>query len=144
MFYLLAFISGIIITIQLTINSELTKKIGMIKATFSNFLLAVCILLVLSFFMKNSLNFDSMKNVPLFYYLGGALAISVTLASNFLIPKLPLIYNTIFVFVGQMCGGLTLDYLGGYTFGIVKILGFICVTTGILSLIYMDYKKEGE
>jgi len=92
--------------------------------------------------MKDSLNFEFMKNLPIFYYLGGILAILVTLASNFLIPKLPLIYSTIFVFVGQMCGGVTLDYFAGYTFGIVKILGFVCVSTGILSLIYLDYKKH--
>lgn len=144
MYYFLAFFSGLVITIQLITNAELTKRVGMIKATFINFLVAITILAVQVIFIKNLVNFDKINLVPNIYYLGGFLAITVTIGSNFLIPKLPLIYSTIFAFLGQMITSLAIDYFTGFKFSITKISGFLIVIIGIFSIIYIDYKEKKQ
>lgn len=141
MYYFLAFLSGIIITVQLITNARLSKTVGMIKATYINFLVAVIILGIQVTFIKNLINFDKLPFVPAIYYLGGFLAIIITIASNFLIPKLPLIYSTIFTFLGQMITSLIIDYFIGFRFSLTKISGFVLVVIGIFSIIYIDYKS---
>lgn len=141
MYYSLALLSGIIITLQLTINSELSKKIGLINSTFANFFTAF-ILLVFPFILQKNINSHILySQLPLYLYLGGSIAITVTLASNYLIPKIPLIYSTIFVFLGQMSASLLVDYISGYTFSFSKIIGISFISIGIISLICFDYKK---
>lgn len=141
MYYLLALLSGIVITMQLTINSELSKKIGLINATFINFLIAFIILFLPFIFQNNIESYATFTKLPFHLYLGGALAITVTLASNYLIPKIPLIYSTIFVFLGQMAASLLVDYMSGYNFSFNKIIGISLISFGILSLICFDFKK---
>lgn len=144
MFYIIAFFCGILINIQLLLNAELGKKVGLIQSTFINFGSALFILILGTFTLKTSLDFGHLKNVPLIFFTGGFLAIIINLASNYLIPKLPLIYSTIFTFLGQMVTSLFIDYLTGFRFSLTKLSGYGLVILGIFYIVYMDYKEGNK
>ena len=142
MFFLLAFLTGVIINIQLICNSSLAKKIGLINATFINFSIAFIFL-----FMYKAVRLDlshhyEISEVPLVFFSGGILVIIITLLANFLIPKLPLLYSTIFTFLGQITASLILDSVYGYHFPMNKLIGISFIFTGILYIIMYDYLEK--
>lgn len=144
MFYLLAFIAGALINFQLICNSSLAEKIGVINSAFINFLIAF---ISLSLYMVTrqeiytSMNFS---NIPPIFYAGGVLAIVITLLSNFLIPKLPLVQSTVLTFFGQLFTGVVIDRLFGYDFPMKKLIGISLIFTGIMYIIVYDYlEKKG-
>ncbi|WP_319370858.1 DMT family transporter [uncultured Ilyobacter sp.] len=142
MFFLLAFLTGGIINIQLICNSSLAKKIGLINSTFINFFVAFIFLFIYKAVkLDTSIHFD-ISEVPLIFFSGGLLVIIITLLANFLIPKLPLLYSTIFTFLGQIITSLILDSFYGYNFQLNKLIGISFIFTGILYIISYDYLKK--
>ncbi|WP_319205362.1 DMT family transporter [uncultured Ilyobacter sp.] len=142
MFFLLAFLTGVVINIQLICNSTLAKKIGLINATFINFFLAFIFLFIYKAIKFEPFNFSNISHVPFVFFSGGLLVIIITLLANFLIPKLPLIYSTIFTFLGQIIASLILDSIYGFQFPLGKLVGISFIFTGILYLIAYDYMEK--
>lgn len=142
MFYLIAFLCGILINVQLILNAQLGKKIGLINSTFISFAIGLMLLLGKLFFTDTVFEFDKIGTVPIIFFTGGFLAIFINVASNYLVPKLPLIYSTIFTFLGQMISGMIIDYFTGFTFSLTKISGYVLVVIGIFSIVYINYKEK--
>ncbi|WP_320046353.1 DMT family transporter [uncultured Ilyobacter sp.] len=142
MFFLLAFLTGIVINIQLICNSSLAKKIGLINATFINFFLAFVFIFIYKAVNFDLYNFSNISDIPFIFFSGGLLVIIITLLANFLIPKLPLIYSTIFTFLGQIITSLILDSIYGYQFPLSKLMGISFIFTGILYIIAYDYLEK--
>jgi|GEM_PF-1519127 len=142
MFFLVAFLTGVVINIQLVCNSSLSKKIGLINATFINFFVAFVVLFIYRAYKFDFYNFSNISDIPFVFFSGGLLVIIITLLANFLIPKLPLIYSTIFTFLGQIIASLILDSIYGYYFPISKLVGISFIFTGILYIIAYDYVEK--
>lgn len=142
MFYILAFTCGVLINFQLITNSELSKKIGLINATFINFLIATILLFIQKMFIDSVLDFTNFKEIPLIIFAGGFIGVIITVTSNYIIPKLPLIYSTIFTFFGQMLASIFIDYFMDYRFNTYKIIGLILITGGINLVVYFEYKEH--
>jgi transporter family-2 protein len=141
----MAFIAGVLINFQLICNSSLAKKIGIINSAFINFLVAFIFLSLYALTRHGIYTPINFSSIPPIFYAGGILAIVITLLSNFLIPKLPLVQCTVLTFLGQLFTGVIIDSVFGYDFSMKKLIGISLIFTGIMYIIVYDHlEKKGN
>lgn len=133
-YIILATISGCLVILSMIINSRLADKIGVFQGTFVNYSVGVLITLILALFTGTLSGFElsSLNNIPIWAFLGGFIGVMVVASSNVVIPKIPVIYTTVFIFIGQIFTGIIIDYirLGDISKG--KVIGGILIILGML------------
>ncbi|WP_243125516.1 MULTISPECIES: DMT family transporter [Clostridium] len=142
MYIFLAFIGGALVTLASIINSRLGKEIGVIQGTIINYTVGlICILLVCLFngslFKISSQGF---LDIPLWAYLGGMVGVAVVILSNIVIPKIPVIYSTLLIFIGQIVTGIIVDYIFGNPISKGKFIGCIFIILGLVYNSNIDKK----
>ena len=142
LYIILAILCGCITIISMIVNSHLAKEIGVFKGTLINYVVGLSSTIVLIIIMRNSVNIDfSSYTIPLWAFLGGLLGVIVVASSNVIIPKIPTIYTTLLIFMGQLFTGILIDY---FRVGFVskgKIIGGLLILLGIIYNSNVD-KKE--
>ncbi len=146
MFYIIiAFITGGMVILSLIINSHLSDKIGVFQGTFVNYVVGILVTLVVLLFNRNSINLTSydFSKIPFWAYLGGVIGVMVVAMSNIIIPKIPAIYSTLLIFIGQLFAGIIIDYLTGTAVSKGKIIGGFLIIIGLMYNFLVD-KNEPE
>ena len=143
LYIILAVLCGCITIVSMIINSHLAKKIGVFQGTLINYIVGLFSTILLIIIVKNSVNlsFSSFNKIPLWALLGGLLGVMVVASSNIIIPKIPTIYTTLLIFIGQLFTGILIDY---FRVGFVskgKIIGGILILLGLIYNSNVD-KKE--
>lgn len=138
----LAFISGFMVLISMIINSHLAKKIGVFQGTFINFFMGALLTTVIILFSKNSfpMNFESYVDIPLWAFFGGLIGVIIVSISNVIVPRIPTIYTTLLIFIGQLLTGLIVDYFVGSNISIGKLIGGALILMGLLFNFKVDKK----
>ena len=143
LYVILAVLCGCITILSMIVNSHLSKKIGVFQGTFINYIVGLLTTILLVAIVKNSLDlsFHSFTKIPLWAFLGGLLGVMVVASSNVIIPKIPTIYTTLLIFIGQLFTGILIDYfrLGFVSKG--KIIGGLLILLGLIYNSNID-KKE--
>ncbi len=141
---LLACIAGGMVTMSGILNAQLGKRIGIYRAALvNNFLGSITAFIILLMIYKGfSVNIHSLKEIPLWVYTGGLITVVVVVGSNFLIPKIPVIYTTILVFTGQFLTALVIDWFNKVPITFGKIVGFVFISGGLLYNIYFDKQNK--
>lgn len=144
MYIFLAFITGFFVILSLIINSRLSEKIGVFQGTLINYIVGLSVTSIL--FMGNimKMDFGKLSSVPLWGFLGGALGVAVVSLSNVVIPKIPAIYSTLLIFLGQLFTGIALDYYLGYNVSKGKILGAMLIICGLTINTLMDKTEKAQ
>ncbi|QGU94391.1 EamA-like transporter family protein [Clostridium bovifaecis] len=148
-YIILAFISGILVLLSMIVNSSIAKKVGVFQGTFINFLLGVVCAALLVFIVNRDIDIidKSFAGFPFWAYLGGFMGVIVVAISNIIIPKIPTIYSTLLIFIGQLFTGIVLDYFTGNEVSKGKIIGGILILAGMTYNSMVDRKqvevKEG-
>ena len=142
-YIILAVLCGCITIISMIINSHLAKIIGVFQGTLINYIVGLATTLSLIIIVKSSMNlsFSSFNKIPLWALLGGMIGVAVVASSNIILPKIPTIYTTLLIFIGQLFTGILIDY---FRVGFVskgKIIGGILILLGLLYNSNVD-KKE--
>lgn len=104
--------------LQGSVNSAVSKAIGLSESTFLVHLTAtitVIIILILGFGKGNFKNFS---NVPWYYYTGGIVGVLITYGVVISIPKLGAAIATTSIIVGQVLTACLIDHFG--LFGLNK------------------------
>ena len=120
-FLLIAFLAGVAMAGQGTMNSALGKAIGLSESTFVVHLtatLAMAAVLILGLGDGNWSNYDS---IPWYYYFGGLIGVGITYGVVISIAKLGAAIATTSIFPSIICQVLTaclLDHFG--IFGLEK------------------------
>lgn len=143
LYIILAVLCGCITILSMIINSHLSKKIGVFQGAFINYIVGLFSTILLLTIVKNpvDLSFSSFTGIPLWALLGGLLGVMVVSASNIVIPKIPTIYTTLLIFIGQLFTGILIDY---FRVGFVskgKIIGGLFILIGLIYNSNVD-KKE--
>lgn len=138
----ISLISGAFVIISMVINSRLGSKIGVMHSTFMNYFVGFSILLLvfLLSYKSNINNITLLNSVPIWAYLGGILGVLVVALSNVVIPKIPAIYSTLLIFIGQLYTGIIIEFFMDKTFSPWKLLGGLLITLGMIFNLYMDRK----
>ncbi|MFY9413931.1 MAG: DMT family transporter [Tepidanaerobacteraceae bacterium] len=117
-FLLIAFLAGVAMAGQGTMNSALGKAIGLSESTFVVHLtatLAMAAVLILGLGDGNWSNYDS---IPWYYYFGGLIGVGITYGVVISIAKLGAAIATTSIIVGQVLTACLLDHFG--IFGLEK------------------------
>jgi transporter family-2 protein len=143
LYIVLAVFCGCITIISMIVNSHLAKKIGVFQGTLINYIVGLFSTILLLIMVKSSVNlsFNSFTKIPFWALLGGLLGVMVVSASNIVIPKIPTIYTTLLIFIGQLFTGILIDY---FRVGFVsngKIIGGLLILLGLIYNSSVD-KKE--
>ncbi|HAG44573.1 MAG TPA: EamA-like transporter family protein, partial [Clostridium sp.] len=94
-------------------------------------------------FAKSTYNFniDNFSNIPFYAFLGGLIGVIVVSASNVVIPKIPTMYTTLLIFIGQIFTGIIIDYLELSSISKGKIIGGLLILLGMLYNSNVDKKQ---
>ena len=131
MYIFIGFITGFSILLTILILGNLVSKVGLVQTAFINYSVGALFALIISFFTDFS--FSVITKISPYLYLGALIGILVTALNGTIIRKIPAIYTTIIVFLGQISTGLLIDF---FRFGFFDLYDFIGVVVVILGLVY--------
>lgn len=139
---ILAFIAGCLVLLSMIINSHLAKRIGVFQGTLVNYIVGLLFTILVLLFRNNAINlsFNSLSKIPFWAYLGGLIGVMVVAISNIVIPKIPTIYSTLLIFIGQLFTGIIIDYFTGNLISKGKIIGGFLVIAGLTYNFNIDKK----
>lgn len=140
---LISLISGAIVIISMVINSRLALKVGVVHSTLINYFVGFSSLLLV-FLLTYKSNINSLvllKSVPTWAYLGGILGVIIVALSNIVTSKIPAIYSTLLIFIGQLYTGIVIEFFIDKVFSPWKLLGGILITLGMIFNLYIDKKQ---
>jgi len=132
-YLLLSFIGGSIIIISMTLNARLSDHIGLLEVTLINFISGFIPSIIYLCINFNNINVwkNEFLNIPFWMYLGGAVGVLVVCVSNFVMPKIPTIYTTLLIFIGQLFVGTIVDYFTNIMISKGKLIGGALIIAGL-------------
>lgn len=139
MIYLFAgVLGGVFITLSSNLNAKLVEREGLLRGSFYNYffasLVSGIIILTMGIALPETVYMD-------YRLLGGVVGVSVLMLTSYIIPKLPMMYATILIFVGQLTTGFIIDFIQGRDVTILKLLGAALILFGMLYNIAIDRKQ---
>ncbi len=139
-YIVLAIICGGLTIVSIIINANLGQKLGVFQGGFVNYVMGLSVTLIIIALLRLTGNFqmDNFTGIPFYAYLGGFVGVMVVVASNIVIPKIPAVYSTVLIFIGQIFTGLFIDYIRIGNISIGKILGGLIIIGGIMYNSYVD------
>ncbi|MCR3922212.1 MAG: DMT family transporter [Firmicutes bacterium] len=130
---LLAFIAGIAMAVQGTMNTGLGKIIGLLESTFVVHVIGTLVLLLLLFILRMGRgDLSKIPNAPWYLYLGGVISVIILYTVVASISRVGVATATTAIIVGQVGCALLLDHLG--YFGLEKIPFTWCKAGGVALL----------
>lgn len=110
----LAFVSGVLMAIQGSLNTGLSKIVGLLETTFIVHLTGtlLALLLLLAGMGKGSL--AAWQQAPWYSWLGGIIGVAIIYLVAASIPQVGVANATTAIIVGQVATAVLIDYLGGF------------------------------
>lgn len=140
---ILSFFTGILVLLTMVLNTQLAVRIGIFKGTRVNYLagLVTTCILMLIFNAEISGSLDVLASInPVYVFGGGILGVFTVSSINLVLPKIPTLYSTLLIVIGQMATGLIVDYFLFDMFSFRKLLGVLIVLAGIFINLVIDQK----
>lgn len=143
-YLLLAFISGALVMISAVFNARLAASIGLMRGTALNYVVGLLtVILILLMMGSTPGEYKGLLSIhPLFVFGGGALGVVIVSGLSAVIPRIPAVYSTILVFIGQVGAGLIFDLLYLDRFSLYKAAGAVVITAGLLLIILGDLNDQ--
>ncbi|MBE6022173.1 MAG: DMT family transporter [Cellulosilyticum sp.] len=144
MYILLAILAGVSIVLSRIVNYVLADKIGLFQGTFFNYLLGFLGSFVLLLISGDTIQLFSLSSYQgtWWAYTGGLVGVGVIALSSHLSSKISAFYLTLLLFVGQLFGGMVLDYIVSGDFSLQKIIGGLLVVVGLSYNLWIDSKGK--
>lgn len=132
--YLLAMLGGVLTTLSMVVNSSLGKKIGVLQSTLVNYIVGLIGSLLVLLIIGTNINIEmvNFSKMPFYIFLGGLLGVSVVYSSNKIIPRIPVVYSMLLLFIGQIIAGIIIDIVVSGELSTNKIFGAIIISIGII------------
>lgn len=132
--------AGVILLAARTLNARLAQRTSLYASTFYNYVvglavaLAVCLL-----FGRSEPMFASFALSPkAWFYFGGPLGVCIVLLLNYTVAKVSALNMSLFLFIGQVFAGLTIDGLLLGAFSPRLIIGGVLVAAGTAANVVME------
>ena len=136
---LAVFVSGVLLVIARSYNARLADASSVYVSTFFNYVCGLATAIpVFLFFGLNEPIWMGFHLAPHFWtYLGGAIGVITVWLSNVVVVKIPQLYITLLMFVGQVFTGVLMDALIDGAVSTQNIIGGVLVTLGLaLNLLF--------
>ena len=119
LFLFVAFLAGVAMASQGTMNSAVSKAIGLSESTFVVHLTATLVMIAILLLGLGNGNWGNYGTIPWYYYAGGLIGVAITYGVVISIAKLGAAVATTSIIVGQVLTACLLDHFG--LFGLEKI-----------------------
>lgn len=144
LYILTALISGALVMFTSVLNAILARKIGLLRGTAINytagFLTSILILLLMGSTLSD---FTILPTIhPLLIFGGGSLGVLIVSGLSTVIPRIPAVYSTILIFIGQTGAGLVLDYYLLDRFSWFQAAGALLIAMGLMAKIMVDLQSR--
>ena len=139
MYIVIAAFTGALVILSMVTNSRLSEGVGIFQGVFINYVVGLVASIIILLFNLKTVSIAS--NIPWWAYAGGLFGLTVVALSNVLIPKIPTIYTTLLIFLGQLFTGMVIDFFTGNTISKGKFIGGILICAGLYYNLEVD-KKE--
>ncbi|MDT8900886.1 DMT family transporter [Anaeroselena agilis] len=117
---LLALVSGVLMAVQGSLNTALSKTVGLWEATFVVHAVGTLVLLVVLYLLKMGQgDLGALPQAPWYSYLGGVISVFIIYLVAASIPRVGVANATTAIIVGQVLTAVIIDHVGG--FGLQKI-----------------------
>ena len=132
----LALISGVLMAVQGSLNSALSKAIGLLEATFVVQLTGTILVIFLLFICNlGKGNLYSWQEAPWYSWLGGIIGVAIIYLVAASIPSVGVANATTAIIVGQVLTAVIIDYFGGFGLDRVacspkQIFGLVLLAVG--------------
>lgn len=138
MYIIIAFVTGGLVILSMITNSRLSEGVGIFQGVFINYVVGLIVSVMILLFNLKTVNIGN--NIPWWAYLGGVFGLTVVALSNILIPKIPTIYTTLLIFLGQLFTGIVIDFFIGNGVSKGKLIGGVLISVGLLYNLMIDKK----
>lgn len=130
---LAVFLSGVLLVISRSYNSRLAEKTSVYVSTFFNYVMGLLTAIPVFLFLgAGEPIFRGFSLSPNWWiYLGGAIGVATVWLSNVVVVKIPQLYITLLMFVGQVFTGVLLDALIDGAFSVANLIGGSLVALGL-------------
>ena len=139
MYIVFALITGSLVIISMIMNSRVGDEIGVFPSVFINYILGLIVSTLILLFNLKTVTIGT--SVPWWAYLGGVLGVTIVTISNILIPKIPTIYTTLLIFIGQLFTGMIIDVLIGVQVSRGKVIGGLLICLGLFYNLLVDKRQ---
>lgn len=117
---LVACVAGVSMAVQGSLNTSLSKVVGLLEATFVVHIVGIALLLVSLFVLRlGKGNLGLFTQAPWYFYLGGALGVVILYTVVFSIGRVGVATATTAIIVGQVGAALLIDQCG--FFGLERV-----------------------
>lgn len=117
-----ALVSGVLMAVQGSLNTALSKTTGLWEATFIVHIIGSLVLVILLFILKfGHGNLSAVGQAPWYSYLGGVVSVFIIYLVAASIPSVGVSNATTAIIVGQVLTAVVIDHFG--LFGLERIPG---------------------
>jgi len=117
---LLALISGVLMAVQGSLNTTLSKVVGLLETTFIVHITGTILLMILLFILRMGRgNLYALPEAPWYAYLGGVIGVGIIYLVAASIPEVGVANATTAIIIGQVLTAIIIDHFGA--FGLEKI-----------------------
>ena len=124
------------------VNSQLarhtTTRVGVFYNYLGGFIASLFVLLLTG----TRVDLAHAATGPVYIYLGGLFGVIIVLISNHVVRKIPSLYMTMTLFVGQVLAGVLLDMLLTQSLPLRNMLGGLFVLCGLLLNLWQDRRAN--
>ncbi|HML31712.1 MAG TPA: DMT family transporter [Sporomusa sphaeroides] len=111
----LALVSGVLMAVQGSLNSSLSKVIGLLEATFIVQITGSLLVMILLFLFKMGKgNLYAWQGAPWYSWLGGMIGVAIIYLVAASIPSVGVANATTAIIVGQVLTAILIDHFGGF------------------------------
>lgn len=139
MYIIIALMTGSLVILSMIMNSRVADEIGLFQGVFINYVLGLVVAAIILLFNIKTISVTG--NIPWWAYLGGVLGVTIVAISNVLIPKIPTIYTTLLIFIGQLFMGMMIDMLTHVDISKGKIIGGALICLGLFYNLMVDKRQ---
>jgi len=138
--FLLAALAGALVIVQMSLNSALSLKIGVFRATAVNYIVGLASIGLIAL-VWGGITPRAMV-VPWYAWLGGVLGVVVVSASNVVLPRIPVVASAGLLFLGQIAAGVAIDTVREGRLDLPKVVGALLILGGLVQHQFVDRSRR--
>lgn len=133
---LLALLSGALMAVQGSMNTALSKIIGLLETTFVVHMIGTIVVVILLFvFQMGKGNLHAVGDAPWYVYLGGVMSVGIIYLVAASISEVGVANATTAIIVGQVVTAIIIDHLGVFglermPYGWNQLIGLVFLVFG--------------
>ena len=147
MYFMIAFLTGVIIVFQFRMNSTVAEETGAFNGLFYNYLTGTLGFAFIFPFIPSSLKdgINSLSAVEPWMLSGSLLGVLIVMICNYSFSKYSASFSTFLIILGQLTCAIVVDKVRGNPLETIDILGVVMIVLGIglNNFLKEDEKKVG-